>query len=856
VADVYDIMMRIGVTDAATSVFRGLAEILGGIERQLANVSGAFQRVGADLGAIGLGLGAIGVSGLAGLNALTNAAAPLTEQFTRMRAAGMSAVEMMQAMKVAQEAWSRVPGSDLSQNLKAVIDLAGRMGGVANVAPVFSQLVAAGRTLEQLRAGGMGDVTNLVQALGPRGLTAPGAQDELMRYIQGMVRAVQASGGAVTAQQYMRTMRMGGAGAMGVSEDFFNNVLPFLMLNMPGGGGMGGAMANVGTILQQDWAKTVQAIQGGRGSKEWQALGIEPTQQMLANPQVLSQAIGEALARRGVTDRTAILAEFQALFGGRAGGAMAELFLNREQLEQFRGRAGRAPGATIAGVAGAAEQDPEQISQVLRTTIQGVVQTLGEAEAQIKADWEKSLLPWAQSVREWVVGMDPEKLKMVMQVITALAAGLAVLGATALVAGVAMMVGPTGLLVALAAALTALAAVDFGGIVSKLDEFEGRLQGWGQRFRNWLGSFAPTDTDGASDKSKAIESLSKLPGFQTGISQVPDDMLALLHKDEMVVQSETAGKLRDFLDSVSQLVGTLPEGAVQLASLGGGGGDLGITPGTMGAPRLGGGLGGAGAQAPAIAPAEVQAALAGLGMAKGGIDRSMWAGQLTPSVVTRMAQMIQGEVGLGPGRSVEKQIIELETLFNRATARQYGNIAQDLYHGSGGYYASGSFPQVSSAQTKWFTENVLKPVMAGSDLGTAFLGVPPTGNASQMGFAGRRLAEGIYARGRWWGDHPGRDEMFVLERHDVAGIRDHLSRIHQDNHPAHTHARWRQTLQHMSGMPPHDEQAVHVQTALNIDGRELTRHVSRHQIRMAEFSRTAPSPDGRRLFTVPDHNYS
>jgi hypothetical protein len=158
----------------------------------------------------------------------------------------------------------------------------------------------------------------------------------------------------------------------------------------------------------------------------------------------------------------------------------------------------------------------------------------------------------------------------------------------------------------------------------------------------------------------------------------------------------------------------------------------------------------------------------------GGVDRSRYASDLqNPEIVARLASMIKGEVGLGGKGSLAKQIIQLESLFNRAGARNYAHLYQDLFHGKGGYYASGSFPAVSPAEVEWFKNNVLAPVMKGSDVGTKFLGRTVTGNASQLGFAGRRLQQGYYSAGRWWGDKPGKDEMFVQEQSDAKRLAEH-----------------------------------------------------------------------------------
>ena len=161
------------------------------------------------------------------------------------------------------------------------------------------------------------------------------------------------------------------------------------------------------------------------------------------------------------------------------------------------------------------------------------------------------------------------------------------------------------------------------------------------------------------------------------------------------------------------------------------------------------------------------------------IDRSVFKEELEkdPALAARLAGMIKGEVGLGSKVSREKQIIELETLFNRAQVRRT-SLRYQLYNG---YYPGTPNTYVSPEEVEWFKKYILSPVASGSNLGAAFVGVPPTGNASQLAFAGRRADQGYYTNWRWWGDIPGGShEMFVLERSDAERMLKHpLPRIAQ-----------------------------------------------------------------------------
>lgn len=155
------------------------------------------------------------------------------------------------------------------------------------------------------------------------------------------------------------------------------------------------------------------------------------------------------------------------------------------------------------------------------------------------------------------------------------------------------------------------------------------------------------------------------------------------------------------------------------------------------------------------------------------IDRSRFLDELAknPDLISKMASMVKGEVGLGKDRIQE--IIQLESAFNRAQIRNH-SLDQALWSTKEqpklGYYAKDTYNRAATPeQIQYFREHILNPVMAGSNEGERFLGRPVTGNASQMGFAGRRLDEGVYSAGKWYGK-PGGSEMFVLEKADAKNL--------------------------------------------------------------------------------------
>jgi len=147
-----------------------------------------------------------------------------------------------------------------------------------------------------------------------------------------------------------------------------------------------------------------------------------------------------------------------------------------------------------------------------------------------------------------------------------------------------------------------------------------------------------------------------------------------------------------------------------------------------------------------------------------------------PELADRLQTIVQGEVGHRAPR--DRQLIQLETIFNRAAARgQTLDQVTQMYTGPGsrGYYPPSTFSGgaiQSQEERERFQARVLNPVLAGSDRSTELLGFPATGNASG-GVASRGIASGRYTR---YGSLPGHAETYVQEG-NWGGGRENIARL-------------------------------------------------------------------------------
>lgn len=150
-------------------------------------------------------------------------------------------------------------------------------------------------------------------------------------------------------------------------------------------------------------------------------------------------------------------------------------------------------------------------------------------------------------------------------------------------------------------------------------------------------------------------------------------------------------------------------------------------------------------------------------------DRSIFYEELkrNPALITRLNTIVNGEVG--HNAPLDRKLVQLETVFNRAAAR--GQTIEKVTReytgpGSDGYYPRSTFvngaPR-SQNEANAFNEQVLKPVLAGSDRSTELLGFAATGNAS--GGVAARGKGTRYVRHADMGD-PKNPETYVQERYD------------------------------------------------------------------------------------------
>lgn len=236
----------------------------------------------------------------------------------------------------------------------------------------------------------------------------------------------------------------------------------------------------------------------------------------------------------------------------------------------------------------------------------------------------------------------------------------------------------------------------------------------------------------------------------------------------------------------------------------------------------------------------------------GPVDRSRFAGLINnPAFVARMASMAKGEVGLNA--NIKTQMAIAEEAFNRWDTRDQP-AGKDLYHGPGGYYAANTFQPVSAAEVERFKENVLKPVLAGSNILKGM-----TGNASNDYRHGNLVALHQFNKGTpglWLdlktgdvvnlpaGYGGGRAEAFFMEK---GSAWHHPVTMRHDSPAARftTNSNWNMGLSGTPAVPPHKDKEVHIHAPVHLDGRQIASNTMRHMVNAGN-----SQPHGGRL---PDY---
>jgi len=514
---------KVGVTLALQNQVSG---ILGLIARDFIKTDKEAKKLQGTLKEIkllGMSGALLGGTGFMGLMAIKGAVKPATEyvhQLELAKAAGMQQLEIAQATAAAWKATGTVMTTTAAQNVAAIRELRmvfGDTGLAVQHMPVVQQLQAV---LQNVRGGDAHDEAYTVaKALEMKGYVKNPAQFESAADL--MTKAIIASGGKVTATDFLSAFKYGRSATLGWDDRFTFGILPTLIQEMKSSGGSGGA-GGPGNALMSAYAAVVGGTVPQKSLKVWQSLGLLDPSKIVWDKvgsakglrpggirgsdvfqqdpyQWTQQYLVPALAKAGYTTEAQQRQMLQYLFPNRtAGFVMSQLALQGWKFDRDQRLIGQAAG--LSAYNELIKHDPDMAMRALGAQWENFKTALGIGLVPILIPFLRNMTTALNALAGFA-----EKHPTLTQGLMATFAGLSLLatiGGGLMVAGAAfklmgVALGPFGAIVpvaassiaALTAALGPFAAVAAGAaaVIGIISNHQG--------IANWIDGKAPWASD-------------------------------------------------------------------------------------------------------------------------------------------------------------------------------------------------------------------------------------------------------------------------------------------------------------------------------------------------------------------------
>ena len=403
--------------------------------------------------------GALAAVGGAGLWAAWKTVEPAKEyvhQLQLMNVAGMTHLEIMRSIRAAWDtSTGPVPTSSATENLQAIREL--RMVFRGNTDEAVGNLA----TIQRLQAvlGSVKGVSSahdeaytLAKALELKGAVKNPAM--FGHQADMMTQAIIASGGKVTATDFLRNFIYGRSATGFWNDDFAYRILPTLMQEM--GGGRGGA-SGPGNALMSAYAAIVNGSIAKKALPEWQRLGLLDPSKIVrdkigntqgvqpggivgaaafqANPfDWAQQYLVPALQKAGITDPTKQGAEIGYMFQNRtAGFIMQQLAIQAWKFLGDKALIAKAFDNKDAYNA-LLKRDPEMQQLAVATQWKNLMTQVGLQVIPLLTSALKTILPMLEAANKWAFA-HPERMKALVTAFVALSGALAFSGVVLLLGG-------------------------------------------------------------------------------------------------------------------------------------------------------------------------------------------------------------------------------------------------------------------------------------------------------------------------------------------------------------------------------------------------------------------------------------
>lgn len=482
--DVYKVGISLVLNNSVTPGLTAITAQLIGANNAVVLLNNNLARLKlAAAGAVAI-LG--GVAIFEGFKKLVGHGKDVNDQLERMKQAGMSFKEIQDAMAQAQQTSSKVMTTTYSENLKHLLELRYAFGDIGSAMHHLDEVAKANSVLNVMKGGGKDQVWEFVKSLEGKGLTADPAA--FSSYLNTMTKVVQATGGKVDPAMFFNTFKYGRTATQLWDESFVGGALPRLIQEMSSGGGGGGA-GGPGNALMTGFAKLVQGQMSKASGEELEFLklgsakGIKGSGGAMTNVPSGSQfakdpyewtqnVLGPALKGAGIdmTDTVKVAQHVQKLFGVRTvADAVTKMLLQG----RFMGgpdapfekdiRLNKQGLGAQGGFASADEGHYNTAVKEFHAQWKRLLETLAGPAMPIATSMIKTLANGLEAMGRFA-SVHPEGIKIALEALAALGAGLFVAGLVALGTAIVGLLGTVGILAGLAAAFVALAAVNWPSI--------------------------------------------------------------------------------------------------------------------------------------------------------------------------------------------------------------------------------------------------------------------------------------------------------------------------------------------------------------------------------------------------------
>ena len=274
----YKIGITVALTNQVSSALGMIARDFVKTEAAATALKGRLKEI-ALLATSGAILGGLGYAGLRLTESLVKPATEYAHQLNIMNMAGLSHVEVAQAIGDAWRNTSTIITTTATGNLRMLLDLRNVLGSLAEAQaalPIVSkiQAVMASSSEEGVRRVASDNFAfNMAKALDIIGAARSPAEFE--RQAGMMSQVITAFQGRVTPAMFQSVFAYARQAKFGMSPEFMYQILPTLMLEYAQGtGGAGGGSRGVGPALAAFSRLTLQGYINKKAMPELQALGL------------------------------------------------------------------------------------------------------------------------------------------------------------------------------------------------------------------------------------------------------------------------------------------------------------------------------------------------------------------------------------------------------------------------------------------------------------------------------------------------------------------------------------------------------------------------------------------------------